>query len=134
MRSLILEETLYCHGDRPCKVYHLPTKRGRWKRLYFLDECPFCGHTVASLQICTDSGLIKIVARRLDGEAIRLRDKLAKFVLRDFKTKHGSFSNELIFYNNRGIVYNFNDYRVGKNEDFCNRDEIVLEPPLSMVL
>ena len=113
---------IYCHGDRISKVYNLPTRRGRWKRLYFLDQCPFCGHTVASLEICYANGAVKIIARRTDNEAIKLRDKLVKYAIKeDFKTRQGSFANELIHYNNKGIIYNFNDYRVGKNEDFCNK-------------
>lgn len=124
MGSLVLVETgtLYCHGDRIAKVYNLPTNRGRWKRLYFVDECPICGHTVASLQICTTNGYVKIVARKLDAEAIKLRDKLAKYELKDFKVREGSYSNELIYYNNKGIVFNFNNYRVGTNEDFCTKE------------
>lgn len=125
MRSLILEEVLYCHGDHPCKVWNLPTKRGRWKRLYFLDECPICGHTVASLQLCSDDGMLRILSRKQDEEAIRLRDKLVKYAIQEFKTKQGSFSNEIIYYNNKGIVYNFNNYRVGKNEDFCMKKELL---------
>lgn len=114
-----MEETLYCHGDHPCKVWNLPTKRGRWKKLFFLDECPICGHTVASLQLCNNDGMLRILLRKTDKEAIKLRDKLTKYAFKSFSTKKGTFSNQLIFYNNRGIIYNFNDYKVGENKDFC---------------
>lgn len=123
MGSLKLSNTIYCCGqEHNARVYNLPSKRGRWKRLYFLDECPFCGHTVASLQECSQDGLLKILARKTDKEAIILRNKLAKFASKDFKPRQGSYNNELILYNNKGIIFNFNNYRVGTNEEFCTRE------------
>lgn len=120
MRSLKLLDTVYCcMAEHKARVYNLPSKRGRWKRLYFLDECPFCGHTIASLQECSQDGLIKILARKTDSEAIKLRNKLAKYVSKDFKPKQGSYNNELILYNNRGDIFNFNNYKVGTNAEFC---------------
>ena len=59
-------------AEHKAKVYNLPTKRGRWKRLFFLDECPFCHHTVASLQECTKDGMLKVIARKTDKEAMAL--------------------------------------------------------------
>ena len=106
-------------AEHKAKVYDLPSKRGRWKKLFFLDECPFCGHTIASLQECSQDGMLKVLARKTDKEAILLRNKLAKFFSQDFKEKKGSYNNEIIFYNNRGDIFNFNNYKVGKNEDFC---------------
>lgn len=106
-------------AEHKARVYNLPSKRGRWKKLFFLDECPFCGHTVASLQECTNDGQLRILARKIDKEAILLRNKLAKYISKDFRTKKGSFNNELIYYNNKGNIFNFNNYKVGRNEDFC---------------
>lgn len=118
-------DTVYCcMTEHKAKVYNLPSKKGRWKRLYFLDECPFCGHTIASLQECSNDGTLKILARKTDKEAIILRDKLTRFAFKEFKPREGSFPNEIIYYNNRGIVYNFNDYKVGKNEDYCDKELI----------
>lgn len=115
----ILLDTVYCcMTEHKARVYNLPTKRSRWKKLFFLDECPFCGHTVASLQVCNDNGELKILARKTDTEALKLRNKLAKYASKDFKTKKGSYSNEIIFFNNRGDIFNFNNYKVGTNEDF----------------
>lgn len=123
MRSLVLDDTIYCClADHKSKVYNLPSKRGRWKRLYFLDECPFCRHTVASLQECDQEGHIKILARKTDKDALQLRDKLTKFISKDFKPRQGSFSNEIIYYNNKGDIFNFNNYKVGVNEDFCKSE------------
>lgn len=123
MRSLILLDTVYCCGqEHRARVYNLPSKRGRWKRLFFLDECPFCGKTVASLQECNNEGLLKILARKTNKEAMILRNKLAKYASKDFKPKQGSYNNELILYNNKGIIFNFNNYKVGINEDFIKVD------------
>lgn len=113
-------DTVYCcMAEHKAKVYNLPTRRGRWKRLYFLDECPFCGHTVASLQECSQDGMLRVIARKTDNEAIKLRNKLAKYISKDFKPKQGTYNNELILYNNRGDIFNFNNYKVGTNAEFC---------------
>lgn len=66
--------------------------------------------------------MLRILSRKVDADAIRLRDKLVKYAFKDFQPKQGSYANELVYYNNRGIVYNFNDYKVGRNEDFCNKE------------
>ena len=118
---VLLESVYCCRKEHKARVYNLPSKRGRWKKLLFLDECPYCGNTVASLQECTKDGELRIIARKTGPEALILRNKLAKFINKDFKTRSGSFSNEIIFYNNKGIVFNFNNYKVGKNEDFCKK-------------
>lgn len=119
---LFMEQTLYCCGlAHICKVYNLPFKGNkRWKRLYFLDECPFCGQTVASLQECDNNGMLRILARRTGREAIKLRDKLTKFGL-IYNTQSGTLSNEIVLFNNRGIIYNLNNRRVGTNEEFIQR-------------
>ena len=120
-----MADTVFCCGmEWKAKVYNLPTKRGRWKRLFFLDECPWCGHTVASLQLCSNDGLIRILSRKTDKEAIILRNKVAKYISKDFKEKKGSFNNEIILYNNRGDIFNFNNYKVGVNSDFCKKELI----------
>lgn len=116
-------DTVYCCGqEHKAKVYNLPSKRGRWKKLFFLDECPFCGHTIASLQECSKDGMLKILARKTDKEALKLRNKLAKYASIDFKPREGSYSNEIMLYNNKGDIFNFNNYKVGTNEDFCKRE------------
>lgn len=107
-------------AEHKARVYNLPTKRGRWKKLFFLDECPFCGHTVASLQLCTKDGMLRILSRKTDRDAIKLRDKISKYAFKDFKPRQGSYTNELILYNNNGDIFNFNNYKVGTNEDFIS--------------
>lgn len=120
-----MENICYCCGfDQKCKVYELPTRKA-WKRLYFLDECGICGQTVASLQECDYYGNIKILKRLTGNAAIRLRNKIALNKIYFDNPKTGSYSNELILYNNQGIVFNFNNRRVGKNEDFINRTVLV---------
>ena len=125
LRTLILLDMVYCcSGEWRARVYNLPSRRGRWKKLFFLDECPVCGNTVAILQECTKDGMLRILARKTDVEALKLRNKLAKFASKDFKEKKGSFNNEIILYNNKGTIFNFNNYKVGTNEDFCSSELI----------
>lgn len=118
-RDLFTKNSVYCClTEHPAKVYELPT-HARWKRLYFLDECPFCHNTVASLQICDLKGNIKVLSRKTNKEAEKLRDKVLRHLeKRIFKPLTGSLENERLLFNNKGIVFNFNNRRVGKNEDF----------------
>lgn len=120
----MLDRVYCCSSEWGAKAYNLPSKRGRWKKLFFLDECPICGNTVAILQECTKDGMLRILARKTGPEAIKLRNKLAKFASKDFKEKKGSFNNEIILYNNRGDIFNFNNYKVGVNSDFCKKELI----------
>ena len=70
--------------------------------------------------------MLKLLARKTNTEALRLRDKLIKFVVKkEFRTRQGSFSNEIIYYNNKGDIFNFNNYKVGKNADFCMKRELL---------
>ena len=102
------------------KIYHLQPKINEfWRRLYFDDGGNFeNADCFASLVISTKAG-IKTLCTKRNIEALRLKDKLVKHILKDFRVRGGSYSNELVLYNNKGIVFNFNNYRVGKNEDFC---------------
>lgn len=115
-----MENTVFCcRSNQKCKVYELPT-RHLWKRLYFLDECESCGETIALLKECNFLGRIKTLKRYSGHTAVRLRDKLISKNLIWDNPKGGSFSNEIILYNNRGIIYNFNNRRIGLNEDFIS--------------
>ena len=117
----MLENSVFCcRSEQKCKVYELPTHHF-WKRLYFLDECESCGQTVAILKECTDLGQVKTLKRYTGKTAIRLRDSLLLKHQIWGSPKTGSYSNELILFNNRGIVYNFNNRRVGTNEDFITQ-------------
>ena len=113
-----MEETVFCcRSNQKCRVYELPT-RHLWKRLYFLDECESCGEPVALLRQCNFLGQVKILKRYSGHKAITLRDSLIhKQEIWD-NPKGGSYSNELILFNNRGIIYNFNNRRIGINADF----------------
>lgn len=104
------------------KVYNLPYGHSkRWRRLYFLDECPFCGKTVASLQECDNEGMIRIISRKVGKEAIKLRDRVTKISQLKFKTQSGTFEKERVLFNNRGIIFNFNNRKVGTNEEFLTK-------------
>lgn len=112
---------LFCCGfEQSCKVYEFPTYKA-WKRLYFLDECALCGSCVASLQECDSFGNIKILVRRSGKKAIIFRDKMLKLKKGNFTSKKGTLQKELTFYNNDGVIYNFNNRRVGFNEDFIKQ-------------
>lgn len=105
------------------KVYNLIPKANEfWRRLYFDDggnyENAVC---IATLVASTKKGIIKLCTRK-NLDALRLKDKLTKHILKDFKIKQGSYSNELIYYNNKGVIFNFNNYKVGTNEQFCEKE------------
>lgn len=118
-------EVVYCCGlEHPCRVYELPTSKV-WKRLYFLDECSLCGEIVASLQECNNLGFIRIIERKKGREAIILRDKVLRTIKNvQFQPRQGSIENERVKYNNKGIIYNFNNFRVGTNADFVKEKEL----------
>ena len=116
-----LENLLYCCGMyQPAKVYHLPSKK-LWKRLYFIDECAFCGATVASLQECDIEGNLKILKRYTGKKAIEFRDSVLKKVINFSKPKTGSLANELTLYNNQGNIINFNGRKITTNDKICKR-------------
>ena len=116
-----VEKYLYCCGlEQPCKVYELPTKKA-WKRLYFLDVCGLCSQTVASLQECDKDGRIKVLKRCSGKKALELRDKLTLKVLIFDNTKKGTLSSERIYYNDKGIIYNLNNRRLGSQEEFLEK-------------
>ena len=105
-----------CNYDQPAKVYELPTFKA-WKRLYFLDECVFCGRTVAYLQECDKDGNIKILKRFIGKRAIEFRDKILKTKLLFSANQKGSLVNERTLYNNSGDILNFNGRKVTTNEE-----------------
>ena len=64
------------------------------------------------------NGNVKYLKRRTGKDATKLRDSILENGKFWNNPKTGSYSNELILFNNRGIVFNFNNRRVGTNEDF----------------
>lgn len=122
----LFNEVVYCCGvEHSCRVYELPTTKV-WKRLFFLDECGLCGEIVATLQECNHLGSIRTLERKKGKEAVILRDKLLKSLKdKPFQPRNGSIENERVLYNNKGIIYNFNNFRVGKNSDFVESSEVI---------
>lgn len=111
--------TVYCCGYmQEAKIYNLPAINCAWKRLYFLNECCVCGQCIGLIKICTKKGEIKIVGRYRGEKALKLRDKIIKQI-KKFKAANGTWNNQLIHYNNKGDIFNFNNQKVGTNEDFC---------------
>ena len=103
-----------------CYIYNLPNNNCAWKRLYFLNSCCVCGQSIAQIKICTKKGEIKTIGRYRGEKAVKLRDDVIKKI-KQFKASGGSWQNQLIFYNNKGDIYNFNNQKVGKNEDFIKK-------------
>ena len=122
MEGLAMENYIYCCGFRQiCRVYNLPNKHFSWKRLYFIDECKVCKKSIAIIKVCTSSGTVKTLKRCSGKRAVKLRDKLT-FKERCFPDcEKGTLENSRCFYNNAGVIYNFNNKRVGTNDEFCNR-------------
>ncbi len=102
------------------KIYHLQPKGNEfWRRLYFDDGGNFeDAECIATLVIFTKEGIKKLCIKK-NAEALRLKNKLAKHILRDFKIRCGTYTNEIVYYNNRGTIFNFNNYKVGTNAEFC---------------
>jgi len=95
----------------------MPSKK-LWKRLYFLDSCAFCSQTVAAIWECSIDGTLKLITRKTGQKAIKLRDKIISKKMKDFKVLNGTFSNEIVYYNNRGNIYNFNNRKIAPQEKF----------------
>lgn len=102
------------------KIYHLQPKGSEfWRRLYFDDGGNFeAAECIATLVIANKAGIKKLCIKK-NTEALKLKDKLVKYILKDFKVRKGSYTNEFVLYNNSGTIYNFNNYKVGTNADFC---------------
>lgn len=122
---MTVNSSIYCCGYiQPAKFYNLPALNCIWKRYYFLEECLRCGQTIGVLQIKTKTGEIKTLHRFKGLKAQKYRDKIIK-ENQVFKVGSGSLANERTYYNNKGIIYNFNNRKVGKNEDFIKVNESV---------
>ena len=84
--------------------------------LQFLDRCDVCGNTIA--QIIKFSGSKKkIIVRKKNKQALALLKRYIDCPT-ECKILSGTYANSLIYYNNRGTIFDFNNYKIGKNEDF----------------
>ena len=120
MEGSALEKFVYCCGFKQiCKIYDLPSDNCLWKRLYFLDECIVCRQSIAFIKICSYNGSTKTIKRCSGEKAVELRDKLSLKALKFYKVEKGTLENERCYYNNFGIIYNFNNKRIGTNAWFC---------------
>lgn len=114
-----MRDLVYCCGlEQNGKRYDLPAGTKAWKRLYFLDECVFCGSAVASLQECSLDGTLKILKRVSGKKAIELKNKLTKNVVKFNNPRQGSLENERTLFNDAGNILNFNGRKVTTNESF----------------
>ncbi len=97
----------------------MPTKKF-WKRLYFLDTCAICGQPVAAIWECSIDGTLSLIVRKSGKKAEVLRDKILSKKINDFEIMRGAASNEKIYYNNRGVIYNFNNRKIATQEKFLS--------------
>ncbi len=97
----------------------MPTSKA-WKRLYFLDACAFCGQTVAAIWECSMDGGLKLITRKTGKKAVNLRNKIIQKKIEHFVVLSGTASNERVYYNNRGTIYNFNNRRIGSQKKFLS--------------
>lgn len=119
MEGLALNKFIYCCGFKQiCKIYNLPSLHGGRKVLLFLDECAICKRSIAIIQI-NNNGTIKTIKRCSGNKAVQLRDKLSLKILKFNNIKIGTLDNERRYYNNFGVIYNFNNKRIATNEEFC---------------
>ena len=87
--------------------------------MQFTDECVVCGNCVAQI-VKIVNGVSKVIVRKRGLQAIQLLQRYLKMPIEYGIDKGGTYANSLIYYNNRGQVYDFNHRRIGSNEDFCN--------------
>ena len=109
-----LNNLIYCCGYmHECRTYCI----GGDKYLQFIDGCCVCDTCIAQI-VKVIKGKYKIIVRKTNKQAIQLFERYLTSVA-DFKEHKGTYSNLFVFYNNRGDIYNFNNQKVGTNEQFC---------------
>lgn len=111
--EVALSSQLYCCGHlHKCRTYCIGTN----KLLQFVDECAVCGSCVAQIVKITNHKP-KVVVRKKNKQAIQL---LQRYLTVTFKgdIPKGTYANSLIYYNNRGNVFDFNNQKIGTNADF----------------
>ena len=106
---------LYCCGNKyRCRTYCIATD----KLLQFTDECAVCGNSIAQVVKIVD-GKSKVIVRKRGQQALQLLQRYLKLPIEYSNIDSGTYANSLIYFNNRGQIYDFNYRKIGKNEDFC---------------
>lgn len=117
-RKKYMSYTLFCCNlDQPCKVYEMPSRKA-WKRLYFLNSCAICGKSIATIWECSMDGTLRLVVRKSGVRAVELMNKIVSKKIKEFRVAVGSANNEMVYYNNKGVVYNFNNRRISSQDKF----------------
>lgn len=93
--------------------------------MQFVDECSVCGSCVAQI-VKIVNGHAKVIKYKRNEQAVQLLRRYLKEEIQ-YKLLGGTYANSLIYYNNRGNIFDFNNQKVGTNEDFCGHKHIVRE-------
>lgn len=108
--------SLYCCGQlHKCRTYCIGTN----KLLQFTDECIVCGSCIAQI-VKIVNNKAKVVCRKKNKQAIQLLQRYLKADI-EYDVGKGSYANSLIYYNNKGTIFDFNNQRVGTNESFIRQ-------------
>ena len=108
-------EALYCCGQlHECRNYFISSN----KILQFVDECSKCGSCVAQI-VKFVRGKHRVVVRKKNKQALQLLQRYFNSPI-EYKELGGTYANSLIYYNNRGTIFDFNNCKVGENEDFVS--------------
>lgn len=112
--EVALRDSLYCCGHlHTCRTYCISTN----KLLQFTDECAVCGSCIAQI-VKIVKNKSKVITRKKNKQALQLLRRYLTSTV-EYKNINGTYANSLIYYNNRGQIYDFNNQRVGTNEQFC---------------
>lgn len=112
---------LYCCGYlHKCRTYCI----GVNKLLQFTDECAVCGSCIAQI-VKIVNNKPKVVVRKKNEQAVLLLQRYL-IVNPTEDVKNGTFANSLIYYNNRGEIFDFNNQKVGTNDDFVENKGLLI--------
>lgn len=92
--------------------------------LQFTDECAVCGSCIAQI-VKVVNNKPKVVVRKKNEQAILLLQRYL-IVNPTEDIKNGTFANSLIYYNNRGEIFDFNNQKVGTNDDFVENKGLLV--------
>lgn len=122
--GIVMRNMVYCCGyDQPCRIFALPSKGKLWRRLYFLDGCFICKRPIGLIVECDRSYYTTVSVRKSGKKAVNLLNLTVKnFDIKELP-KNGTYANENLYYNNKGVIYNFNNRRISNQEEFLKRKE-----------
>lgn len=63
-------------------------------------------------------GTLRLVVRKSGKRAVDLMNKIVSKKIEDYCVAVGSANNERVYYNNKGVIYNFNNRRISAQAKF----------------